>query len=400
MRSWFGPPVRLQRPMPRISTRVAQIQESKTLAITMKAKALKAEGTSVIDFGVGEPDFPTPDHVVAAAARACAEPALHKYSPTGGLPELRAAVAGAFALAGENVLITNGAKQAVLMSLAVTVDPGDEVLVPAPYWVTYPEAVRLSGGLPVPVPWDSGFKVTPELLETRLGRRTKALILGSPSNPTGVVYRADELEALARWAGEHGVWIISDEIYRDLVYPPATFRSIADFSDPDLTLLVGGVSKTYAMTGWRVGWLIGPRDAVRAGVNLQSHMTSHVNNVAQVAALAALEGEQATVSLMATTFDRRRRMMVEGIRELRGFSLTEPQGAFYAFPDVSAVLGTALEEDVPQTDQQLAEVILDREAVAVVPGSAFGAPGHLRLAYALADEDVAEGLERLKRLFG
>ncbi len=397
-------------PKPRISARVAAIAESATLAVDAKAKALKAAGEDVIGFGAGEPDFPTPAHVVEAAARACREPRFHHYTPAGGLPELRAAIAAKTArdsglpADAAQVLVTNGGKQAIYQAFATLLDPGDEVLLPAPFWVTYPEAIALAGGVPVLVETTaaSGFRVGVEQLEAARTPRTKALVFVSPSNPTGAVYPADEVTAIGRWAAEHGVWAVCDEIYEHLVYGDNRFESMP-VRAPELAdrcVVVNGTAKTYAMTGWRVGWMVAPADVVRAAANMQSHATSNVCNVAQAAALAALQGEQEAVATMRAAFDRRRRRMHELLLTIPGVECVEPQGAFYAFPSFQGALGRALRGRTPATTMELAEVVLEEAKVAFVPGEAFGAPGHARFSYALGDDDLVEGVTRIAKLLG
>jgi aspartate aminotransferase len=383
----------------RISKRVGSIAPSATLAVDAKAKALQAEGVDVVGFGAGEPDFPTPAHIVAAAAAACAQPRFHRYSPTGGLPELREAIAAktkrdsGYDVSAAQVLVTNGGKQAVYEAFATLLDPGDEVLVPTPYWTTYPEAIRLAGGVPAFVETTAAqdYRVTVEQLEAARTARTKVLLVVSPDNPTGAVHTPGELEAIGRWALEAGIWVVTDEIYEHLTYGaesasvPVLVPELAD-----TCVVLGGVAKTYAMTGWRVGWLVGPLDVVTAATNLQSHATSNVSNVAQVAALAAVSGPLDAVAMMREAFDRRRRLMVSLLREAPGVVCPEPQGAFYCFPDVSSYLGPGVE-----TTQVLAARVLDEARVAVVPGEAFGAPGCVRLSYALGDDALEVGVRRL-----
>ncbi|HEX6472493.1 MAG TPA: pyridoxal phosphate-dependent aminotransferase [Streptosporangiaceae bacterium] len=394
--------------MSRISARVAAISESATLAVDAKAKALKAAGRPVIGFGAGEPDFPTPGYIVDAAAAACREPRFHHYTPAGGLPELRAAVAAKtrrdsdFEVDASQVLITNGGKQAVYEAFAALLDPGDEVLLLTPYWTTYPEAIRLAGGVPVEVPTDetSGYLAAVERLEAARTDRTKVLLFVSPSNPTGAVYPRAHVAAIGRWAAEHGLWVVTDEIYEHLVYGDAEFSSMP-VEVPELadrTIVVNGVAKTYAMTGWRVGWLIGPSDVVKAAQNMQSHATSNVCNVAQAAALAAVSGDLSAVAEMRAAFDRRRQTMVRMLNEIPGVVCPEPKGAFYTYPSVKALLGKEIRGRRPQTSVELAGVILDEAEVAVVPGEAFGTPGYFRLSYALGDEDLAEGVARMAKL--
>jgi len=395
---------------PRVSARIAAISESATLAVDAKAKALKAAGRDVIGFGAGEPDFATPDPIVRAAIEACSDPRMHHYTPAGGLPELKEAIAektardSSYAISAGQVLVTNGGKQAVYQAFAALLDPGDEVLLPAPYWTTYPECIRLAGGLPVEVATDetSGYLATVEQLEAARTPRTKVLLFCSPSNPTGAVYPTEQVEAIGRWAVEHGIWVVTDEIYEHLVYDGATAASMPVVV-PDLAdtcVVVNGVAKTYAMTGWRVGWLIGPTDIVKAATNLQSHATSNVSNVAQAAALAALRGDLSAVAEMRTAFDRRRRTMVKMLQEANGVECPDPLGAFYCFPSVKGVLGRTLRGRTPQTSAELAELVLDEAEVAVVPGEAFGTPGYFRLSYALGDDDLVEGITRLQKLLG
>jgi aspartate aminotransferase len=346
--------------------------------------------------------------VVEAAAAACHQPRFHRYTPTAGLPELRAAVAAKTArdsglrVDASQVLITNGGKHALFQAFATLLDPGDEVLLPAPYWVTYPEAIALAGGVPVTVPTDAdgGFRVRVEQLEEAATAKTKLLVFVSPSNPTGAVYPLEELEAVGRWAAERGVWVLTDEIYEHLVYGDARFHSMPVVVPElaDRCVVVNGVAKTYAMTGWRVGWLIGPPDVVAAATNLQSHATSNVGNVAQAAALAAVSGDLRAVAEMRVAFDRRRRRMVELLRAIPGVTCVEPQGAFYAFPSLEAVLGRELRGRLPMTTLELADLMLEEAKVAVVPGEAFGAPGYVRFSYALGDDDLVEGVTRIAKL--
>ncbi|MER7543572.1 pyridoxal phosphate-dependent aminotransferase [Actinomadura sp.] len=393
---------------PRISKRIAAISESATLAVDAKAKALKAAGRPVIGFGAGEPDFPTPDYIVEAAVAACRVPRFHKYTPAGGLPELRAAIAektrrdSGYSVEANQVLVTNGGKQAVYEAFAALLDPGDEVLVPTPYWTTYPESIKLAGGVPVDVVADetTGYKVSVEQLEAARTGRTKVLLFVSPSNPTGAVYSRDEIEAIGRWADEHGLWVVTDEIYEHLVYGDAEFHSMPVVVPElaDRTLVLNGVAKTYAMTGWRVGWLIGPADVVKAAQNLQSHATSNVANVSQAAALAAVSGDLSAVAEMRKAFDRRRRTIVKMLNEIPGVVCPEPEGAFYAYPSVKALLGKELRGKRPETSVELASLILDEAEVALVPGEAFGTPGYFRMSYALGDDDLAEGVSRVAKL--
>ncbi|MFG1877836.1 pyridoxal phosphate-dependent aminotransferase [Sphaerisporangium sp. NPDC049003] len=393
---------------PRISARISAISESATLAVDAKAKAMKAEGRPVIGFGAGEPDFPTPDYIVAAAVEACGNPRFHKYTPAGGLPELKQAIAdktlrdSGFEVDASQVLVTNGGKQAVYEAFATLLDPGDEVLVVAPYWTTYPEAIKLAGGVQVDVVTDetTGYLASVDQLEAARTERTKVLLFVSPSNPTGAVYSPQEVEAIGRWAAEHGLWVVTDEIYEHLVYGDATFTSIAT-AVPELrdrVLVLNGVAKTYAMTGWRVGWLIGPKDVVKAATNLQSHATSNVSNVAQAAALAAVSGDLSAVAAMREAFDRRRQTMVRMLNDIPGVVCPEPFGAFYVYPSVKGLLGKEIRGRRPQTSAELAELILEEAEVALVPGEAFGTPGYFRLSYALGDDDLVEGVSRLAKL--
>jgi aspartate/methionine/tyrosine aminotransferase len=393
---------------PRISRRIGSITESATLAVDAKAKALKAAGRPVIGFGAGEPDFPTPDYIVEAAVAACADPAMHRYTPAGGLPALKEAIAaktlrdsGHEVTAGQ-VLVTNGGKQALYNAFATLLDPGDEVLLPAPYWTTYPESIRLAGGVPVIVPTDedTGYRASVAQLDDAVTAHTKVLVFVSPSNPTGAVYTPDEVRQIGQWAAEKGIWVVTDEIYEHLVYGDALFASMP-VQVPDLAqrcVVVNGVAKTYAMTGWRVGWMIGPTDVVKAATNLQSHATSNVANVSQKAALAAVTGDLSAVEAMREAFDRRRLLMVDMLNAIPGVSCPVPEGAFYAYPSVRGVLGREIRGRVPATSAELAEIILDEAEVAVVPGEAFGTDGYLRLSYALGDDDLVTGVERIAAL--
>jgi aspartate/methionine/tyrosine aminotransferase len=389
----------------RLSSRVGSIAESATLAVTNKVRELRAAGEPVIGFGAGEPDFPTPDHIVAAAAAACADPVNHRYSPAGGLPELRAALVdkterdSGWRPDVSQVLVTNGGKHAVYNTCAALLNPGDEVLLPAPYWTTYPECIALAGGTTVVLQTDvaSGFRVTVDQLEAARTAHTKALFFVSPSNPSGVVYPAGEITAIGRWAAEYGIWVIADEIYEHLTYDGHEHHSIRALV-PDLAdtcVVLNGVAKTYAMTGWRVGWMIGPADLVRAAGNLQSHATSNVSNVSQRAALAAVAGDLADVRAMREAFDRRRVAMSGLLRQIDGLELLEPQGAFYAYPDMSALLGREIVGRTAATTNELAGIILEEAKVAIVPGEAFGTPGYARLSFALGDDDLREGLTRM-----
>ena len=393
----------------RISKRLATLAPSATLAVDARAKALKAAGHDVIGFGAGEPDFPTPAHIVEAAVEAVRDPKNHRYTPTAGLPELREAVAAktlrdsGLVVEPSQVLITNGGKHAITNAFTALIDPGDEVIVPGPYWTTYPEAAALCGAVPVELIADesTGFKVTVEQLESVRTQKTKVLVFVSPSNPTGAVYHRDEIEAIGRWAAEHGIWVLCDEIYEHLVYGEARHYSLPVVVPEiaDRWVVVNGVAKTYAMTGWRVGWVIGPRDLTDAMINYQSQTTSNVNNVAQRAALAAVSGDLVAVEEMRTAFDRRRHLIVNGLNAISGISCPMPDGAFYAYPNVQGLLGKTIDGSRPQTSAELAELAIDVAKVAVVPGEAFGAPGYFRMSYALGDADLQEGVSRLASLF-
>ncbi len=392
----------------RVSDRIAAIAESATLAVDAKAKALKAAGRPVIGFGAGEPDFATPDYIVDAAVAACRDPKNHHYTPVAGLPALRTAVAAktlrdsGYQVDASQVLITNGGKQAVYNAFATLLDPGDEVILLAPYWTTYPEAIKLAGGVPVDVITDeaTGYLATIEQLDAARTERTKVLLFVSPSNPTGAVYPPDQVAAIGRWAAAQGIWVVTDEIYEHLVYGEAQHVSIATVAPElgDRVVVVNGVAKSYAMTGWRVGWLIGPDDVVKAATNLQSHATSNVSNVAQAAALAAVSGDLSAAAHMRTAFDRRRKLIVSLLSDIPGVVCPEPQGAFYVYPSVKGLLGRPLRGKVSTSSAQLAGVILDEAEVAVVPGEAFGTPGYLRLSYALGDDDLVEGIGRIAKL--
>jgi aspartate aminotransferase len=401
----------------RVSDRIAAIAESATLAVDAKAKALKAAGRPVIGFGAGEPDFPTPDYIVEAAVAAARDPKNHHYTPVAGLPELRSAIAAktardtGYAVDAAQVLVTNGGKQAVYNAFATLLDPGDEVLLIAPYWTTYPEAIRLAGGAPVEVLTDetSGYLASVEQLEAARTPRTKVLLFVSPSNPTGAVYPREQVEAIGAWARDNGLWVVTDEIYEHLIYGDApelngapagagpTAVSIAHSAGEKLVVL-NGVAKTYAMTGWRVGWLIAPPDVVKAATNLQSHATSNVSNVSQVAALAAVTGDLSAVAEMRKVYDRRRRTIVGMLAEIPGVLCPEPLGAFYAYPSVKGLLGMPIRGRTANSSSELADLILDEAEVAVVPGEAFGTPGYLRMSYALSDDDLVEGVSRIAKL--
>jgi len=392
----------------RLSARVSGIAESATLAVDAKAKALKAAGRPVIGFGAGEPDFPTPEYIVDAAAAAAHDPRWHRYTPAAGLPALREAIAAktlrdsGLEVEASQVLVTNGGKQAIFNAVASLIDPGDEVILQAPYWVTYPEVVSIFGGVPVPVVTDehSGYRATVEQLEAARTDRTKMLIFVSPSNPTGAVYTPEQIVEIGRWAVEHGIWVLTDEIYEHLVYGDATFSSLPTLVPEirDRCVVVNGVAKTFAMTGWRVGWMIGPKDVVKGAANLQSHATSNVSNVAQVAALTAVSGPLDAVAEMRTAFDRRRRTIVSMLSDIPGVTCPEPEGAFYVYPSVKGVLGRSINGTTIDSSMTLADVALDVAEVAVVPGEAFGTPGYVRMSYALGDDDLAEGVTRLGKL--
>jgi aspartate aminotransferase len=393
-----------------ISARISAIAESATLAVDSKAKALKAAGRPVIGFGAGEPDFPTPGYIVEAAQRACAEPRFHKYTPAAGLPELREAVAAKTArdsglvVPASQVLITNGGKQAVYETFATLLDPGDEVLLPTPYWTTYPESIALAGGVPVQVPTDetTGYLTSVEQLEAHCTDRTKLLLFVSPSNPTGAVYPPELVAEIGRWAASQGIWVVTDEIYEHLVYGDARFVSMPVVAPEiaDRCVVLNGTAKTYAMTGWRVGWMIGPPAVIKAAANLQSHATSNVCNVAQAAALAAVSGDLTAVAEMRAAFDRRRQVMTAMLNDVPGVVCPLPEGAFYCYPSVKGVLGKEVGGRRPGTSAELAEILLDEADVAVVPGEAFGTNGYFRLSCALGDVDLEEGVSRLAKLLG
>jgi aspartate/methionine/tyrosine aminotransferase len=394
--------------MTRISARIAAIAESATLAVDAKAKALKAAGRPVIGFGAGEPDFPTPDYIVEAAAAATKVAANHRYSPTPGLPELRDAIVAKtkrdsnYEITADQVLVTNGGKQAVYQAFATIVEDGDEVLLPSPYWTTYPECIQLAGGKAVEVFADEtqNYLVTVEQLEAARTPKTKALLFCSPSNPTGSVYSAEQVKAIGEWALKNNIWIIADEIYEHLLYDGATAPSMPVVVPglADTTIIINGVAKTYAMTGWRVGWMIGPKDVIKAATNLQSHLTSNVSNVSQRAAIAAVTGDLAAVHKMGEAFNRRRKLIVSLLNEIPGFSCPTPTGAFYVYPSVKGVLGKTIRGKTPTTSAELATLILEEVEVAAVPGEAFGPSGYLRFSYALGDEDIVEGIGRIKKL--
>ncbi|MET3804738.1 aspartate/methionine/tyrosine aminotransferase [Nakamurella sp. UYEF19] len=394
-----------ERAASRVSARISAIAESATLAVDAKAKALKAAGRPVIGFGAGEPDFPTPEPIVKVAADAASNPANHKYTPAAGLPELRQAIADKtardsnFHVKASQVLVTNGGKQAVYQTFATLLDPGDEVLLPAPYWTTYPEAISLAGGVPVPIVTDehADYLVSIEQLEAALTDRTKLLLFCSPSNPTGSVYPPEQVAAIGRWAAEKGIWVVTDEIYEHLTYGDAVHVSMPVVAPEiaDRCVVLNGVAKTYAMTGWRVGWMIGPQDVINAATNLQSHLSSNVANVSQRAALEAVSGPLDAVEMMREAFDRRRKLMVRLLSDIPGVTCPEPKGAFYCYPSVSGLIGKDFGGVRPSSSAELAALVLEHAEVAVVPGEAFGTPGYFRLSYALGDEDLEAGVLRM-----
>jgi aspartate aminotransferase len=398
-----------QNPQNRVSARMAAIAESATLAVDAKAKALKAKGENVIGFGAGEPDFPTPERIVEAAVRAARDPKFHRYSPAAGLPELREAIAvktkrdSGFSVDASQVLVTVGGKYAVFVAFAALCDPGDEVIIPAPYWTTYPEAVALAGGVSVVVDTteETEFKVTVEQLEKVRTPRTKVLLFVSPDNPSGAVYSPEETIAIGKWAVQHGIWVITDEIYEHLTYGKHTFASMPTLVPElaDTCVIVNGVAKTYAMTGWRVGWMIGPKDVMKAAINFQSHTTSNVSNVAQIAALEAVSGDLSAVVMMRESFERRGTLMHKMLTAIPGVTCMEPQGAFYCFPNVRGLLGRDIGGRTASNSMELADLVLDVAKVAFVPGEAFGAPGYARFSFALGDDDLVEGMNRLTALF-
>ena len=397
-------------PTARVSRRIAAITESATLAVDAKAKALKAAGRPVIGFGAGEPDFPTPGYIVEAAIAAARLPKWHRYTPAGGLPELKEAITAktlrdsGYAVTAAQVLVTNGGKQALYNTFAALLDPADEVILPAPYWTTYPESIRLAGGVPVEVMTDetSGYRATVAQLEAARTPRTKVLVFVSPSNPTGAVYSPAETKLIGEWALANGIWVVTDEIYEHLVYGDAEFSSMPVLVPglADTCVIINGVAKTYAMTGWRVGWMIGPPDVIKAATNLQSHSTSNVANISQIAAVAALSGDLAAVDEMKIAFDRRRKLITRMLDAIPGVTCPLPEGAFYVYPSVKGLIGKTIRGKEITTSADLADVILDEVEVAVVPGEAFGTPGYLRLSYAIGDDDIVEGVTRMAALLG
>jgi aspartate aminotransferase len=394
---------------PRISKRIAAIAESATLKVDAKAKALQAEGKAVISYAAGEPDFPTPAHIVEAAVAAAKDPKNHRYTPAVGLPELREAIAAktkadsGTEITASQVVVTNGGKQAVYQAFAVLLDPGDEVILPSPYWTTYPEAIALAGGKAVEVfaGSDQNYMVTVEQLEKARTPKTKAMLLCSPSNPTGSVYSKEQIKAIGEWALANEIWIVSDEIYQNVIYDGKRAYSITEVVPEmkDLTIMVNGVAKSYAMTGWRVGWMAGPLDAMKAAANLQSHLSSNVNNIAQRAALAALTGPQAEVKAMVEAFDRRRHLAVTELGKINGWLPPMPDGAFYVYSDVRGLLGKSWGGKQINSSLELCDYILDAAEVALVPGEAFGPSGYVRMSYALGDAQITEGIQRLQKLF-
>jgi len=394
---------------PRISKRIAAISESATLKVDAKAKALQAEGKAVIGFAAGEPDFPTPAHIVEAAIAAAKDPKNHRYTPAVGLPELREAIAkktladSGTEITAAQVVVTNGGKQAVYQAFAVLLDPGDEVILPSPYWTTYPEAIALAGGKSVEVfaGSDQGYMVTIEQLEAARTSKTKAMLLGSPSNPTGAVYSKEQIKAIGEWALANEIWVVSDEIYQNVIYDVKRAYSITEVvpAMKDLTIMVNGVAKSYAMTGWRLGWMAGPLDAMKAAANLQSHLSSNVNNIAQRAAIAALTGPQDEIKAMVDAFDRRRHLAVAELSKINGWIAPMPEGAFYVYSDVRGLLGKSWGGKVINTSLELCDYILDAAEVALVPGEAFGPSGYVRMSYALGDAQITEGIQRLQKLF-
>lgn len=395
-----------------LSDRINNVAPSATLAVDSKAKAMKAAGVDVIGFGAGEPNFPTPDYVVEAAAEACRDPRNHRYTPTPGLPELREAIArkmlrdSGYEVTPEQVVVTNGGKQAVYEAFQILLNDGDEVIIPTPYWTSYPEAVKLAGGVPVEVfaGADRSFEPDIDAIEAARTARTRAIIVTSPSNPTGAVWSRETIEAIGRWAVEHHVWVVSDEIYEHLNYDGARTAYIGQVVPEvrDQLLVLNGVAKTYAMTGWRVGWLVAPEPVAKAAAKLQGHMTSNVANVSQRAAIAAVGGDLDAVYAMREAFDVRRKAIVAALNAIDGVHCPTPTGAFYAFADVSGLLNRPLgvNGSVPTSSAELAAMLLDEAHVAAVPGEAFGAPGYLRFSYALADDQLAEGMRRFQAWVG
>jgi aspartate/methionine/tyrosine aminotransferase len=391
-----------------ISRRALAVEPSATLAITAQANQLRAQGKPVIGFGAGEPDFPTPPAIVDAAIAAARDPKSHRYSPAAGQPALRQAIASktmrdsSFEIDPSQVVVTNGGKQAVYLTCQTLLDPGDEVLLPTPYWVTYPEAITLAGAVPVMVPTDesSNFAVSIDGLDAAVTERTKMLIFVSPSNPTGAVYTAEQIKRIGEWAAQRGIWVMTDEIYEHLVYGESVFHSMPVLVPEiaDRCIVVNGVAKTYAMTGWRVGWMLAPPEVASGATRIQSHLSSNVNNVAQAAALEAVAGSLDAVDVMRTAFNRRRGTMHGMLNEIDGISCREPQGAFYAFPNMNGLLGRKLGRSTARTTMELGALLLEEVNVAIVPGEAFGAPGYARFSFALSDDDLVEGISRIADL--
>jgi len=394
---------------PRISERIGAIAESATLKVDSKAKALQAEGKAVISFAAGEPDFPTPAHIVEAAIAAAKDPKNHRYTPAVGLPELREAIAqktltdSGTEITAAQVVVTNGGKQAVYQAFAVLLDPGDEVILPSPYWTTYPEAIALAGGKAVEVfaGSDQNYIVTVEQLEKARTPKTKAMLLCSPSNPTGAVYSKEQIKAIGEWALANQIWVVSDEIYQNVIYDGKKAYSITEVVPEmkDLTIMVNGVAKSFAMTGWRLGWMAGPVDVMKAAANLQSHLSSNVNNIAQRAGIAALTGPQDEIKAMLEAFDRRRHLAVAELSKINGWIAPMPEGAFYVYSDVRGLLGKSWGGKAINTSLELCDYILDAAEVALVPGEAFGPSGYVRMSYALGDAQITEGIQRLQKLF-
>ena len=378
-----------------------KIKPSGTMAISNKSRELKSQGKPVIGFGAGEPDFPSPDYVVDAAIKAAADPKNHKYSPAAGLESLRQIIAkttkdySGFEINSDNVIVSNGGKQSILTAFLSILDPGDEVIIPAPYWTTYPEAVKIAGGTPVFIETEksNNFKVTVEQLEKSKSKNTKMLVWCSPSNPTGVVYSKEEAEEIYEWIFKNDLWILSDELYEHLVYEGETSPSPAIY-DPELknTIIVNGVSKSYSMTGWRVGWLIGNKSVIGLGKKIQSQATSNVSNVSQLAAEAALLNGLEVTNEMKIAFNRRRLFATEKIKSIPNLNVVDSTGAFYLFVDVSHYCSG---KNGLNTSEEFCDWLLENYFIAFVPGEVFGTPGFMRLSYALSDEDLDNGLSRL-----
>lgn len=389
-----------------ISKYAAQIEESVTIAITSKAIQLKKEGKPVLSFSAGEPDFDTPDYIKNAAIKAI-QSGKTKYTAASGIPELKEAIVkklqrdNDLTYKAESIVVSCGAKHSIYNVVEATVDPGDEVLIPAPFWVSYPSQVQLVGGIPKILSADdsTGYKITPQQLQKAITPKTKLLILNSPSNPTGVVYTKAELQALAQVLENTDVMVISDEIYEKLVYGTARHVSIAALSDimKSKTIVINGLSKSYSMTGWRIGYCAAPKEIAKAMANIQSHCTSNPTTPSQWAAVAALEGGEETLKTMCVEFDRRRQYMLQVLNVISGVRCIEPTGAFYAFPDVSQLYGRTTSRGNKITDSvQFCQYLLEEALVACVPGAAFGAPNNIRLSYATSIAHIEEGLDRLK----